>query len=147
MRLFHTLAFVALSLTILIAGVHLFGSAVEAPYLSYTNLPFPAVGPARPGQAVQLEVERCNSDDVVHGYLVSHEVVNVDTGVTTLLPDVVTQVPPGCTKAISRIHVLPADLPPGRYVVNGRAFVQGRFAKHTVDWQSAPFTVVRGGKP
>lgn len=144
MRVFHSLAMVAVFLGALLIAGNLFGSALETPYLSYANSPFPATGPVRAGEAVELVVERCNSDGRTRGYMVSHQLQNLDTGMVTLLPDALIMIEPGCTQAISRLNVIPSGTRPGRYRVTGRATVHGFFAQHEVAWASQPFQVVQG---
>jgi hypothetical protein len=148
MRVFHTLAVVALSLAALVLGGVLFGINVEQPYLRYTNLPFPAVSrTARAGEPVQLLVARCNDDQVRHGYLVTHMLRNLTTGNFVLLPDVWVEIAAGCTTGLSQLNIVPPGTPPGTYEASGRALVEGRFANHQVTWRSEPFEVVKGDKP
>lgn len=145
MRVFHALAACALSLATLVLGGYLFGVNLEQPYLRYTNLPFPPVKErVRAGEAVQLQVGRCNDDPIPHGYLLNRTLKNLQTGALVLLPDVWVEIPPGCTYAISQIHIVPPGTPPGLYEASGRAMVQGRFGNHQVRWYSAPFTVIEG---
>jgi hypothetical protein len=148
MRVFHTLAAVALSLAALILGGYFFGITVEQPYLRYQNVPFPVITrTVRAGEPVRLMVARCNDDSVRHGYLVTHMLRNLDTGGFVLLPDVWVEIAPGCATAISQLNIVPPGTPPGTYEASGRALVDGRFANHQVMWRSEPFEVVKGESP
>lgn len=142
MRLFHALAVSMMLLLGMLAAAALFGRALERPYLSYRNVPFPAHGPVYPGQAVPLEVERCNDRPGPHSYQVSHQLRNLRSGATVLLAPAWVELAPGCTLAISRIHVIPPDTPPGRYVLQGSAEIDGLLVRHHVGWESAPFEVL-----
>jgi hypothetical protein len=146
MRVFHSLAILLAALGALVLGGQWFGSVAEKPYLRYVNSPFPAAGPVKAGEAVQLVVERCNDGSRTRGYLVSHQLRNLDTGMVTILPDALVMIEPGCTTAISRLNVIPAGTTPGRYRVTGRATVHGFFAQHEVAWESQPFEVLEGDK-
>jgi hypothetical protein len=147
MRVFHSLAIVLVVLSTLVIGGQWFGASIETPYLRYGNSPFPAAGPVKAGEAVQLVVERCNDSDRTRGYLVSHQLQNLDTGMVTILPDALVMIEPGCTHAISRLNTIPNGTAPGRYRVNGRATVHGFFAQHEIAWASQPFDVLEGDKP
>jgi hypothetical protein len=147
MRVFHWLAVLLAVLGALVIAGQLFGASIETPYLRYTNSPFPAAGPVRAGEAVQLVVERCNDSGRHRGYMVSHQLRNLDTGMVTILPDALVMIEPGCTTAISRLNVIPSGTEPGRYRVTGRATVHGFFSQHDVTWESQAFTVLEGDKP
>lgn len=146
MRLFHSLAMLLAALAALVIGGQLFGASMEQPYLRYLNSPFPAAGPARAGEAVQLVVERCNDSGRNRGYMVAHQLQNLDTGMVTILPDAMIMIEPGCATAISRLNLIPSGTAPGRYRVTGRATVHGFFAQHEVSWASQPFQVLEGDK-
>lgn len=141
-RLLHLLAGSAMLLGLLVTAAQLYGATLEQPYLRYTNLPFPALAPVHAGEALQLNVERCNDDRVEHAYLLSHQLVNLDTSAVVLLPDTVVAIAPGCQRAISRVNVVPPGTAPGHYMVTGVALARGLFALHRVAWQSVPFEVL-----
>jgi hypothetical protein len=147
MRVFHSLAILLAGLGALVITGQLFGSTFETAWLRYVNSPFPAAGPVRAGEAVQLVVERCNDGTRTRGYMVSHQLQNLDTGMVTILPDALVMIEPGCSTAISRMNVIPSGTEPGRYRVTGRATVHGFFAQHDVPWASQAFTVLEGAKP
>lgn len=142
-RLVNALAATVLVLAAGVLGIFLFGTNLEQPYLRYANLPFPALThTVKPGHPVQLAVERCNDSDSPRGYLVMHQLRNVDTGAVVLLPDAWIEAPPGCSKIVSLINVIPLGTPPGTYEASGRAIIQGRFGVHQVIWRSQPFHVI-----
>jgi hypothetical protein len=115
----------------------------EQPYLTYQNLPVPVIkSPARPGDSVPIWVERCNSDAAPHNYNTTHNVMNMDTGVTLIMPDVEVLIMPGCTMSESRINQLPKHLIPGRYRIFGMAEVKGTLKVHYIPWYSQPFEVM-----
>jgi hypothetical protein len=146
-RVLNALAAAVLFLVVLVLGAFLFGANLEKPYLRYGNVPFPAVtGIVRPGQAVQLTVERCNDNDSPRGYLVTHQLRNVDTSAIVVLPDAWVEAPPGCTTSVSLLNIVPIGTPPGTYEARGRAIIEGRFGVHQVVWQSQPFAVLPKGE-
>ena len=116
----------------------------EGPFLSYPSLPFKVLGPARPGESVQLLVTRCNSRGEPLDYEVSHWLRNVSTSdPAVVLPG--SRVPPlgpGCHTGMSAANVVPAGTPPGRYVVGGMGVVTGTLRTFRVPWYSEPFDVV-----
>lgn len=142
LRLLNMLASAAVGLALVVIGACLYGATMETPWLRYANLPFPVMGPVAAGDALQLTVMRCNDSRVTRSYLVTHQLRNVVTGISVLLPDTVVEIVPGCTKSVSLLNVVPRDTPPGRYIVTGRALVHGLFGEHSVSWESAPFDVL-----
>jgi hypothetical protein len=146
-RVINALAAAVLLLALLVLSAFLFGANLEKPYLRYGNVPFPVItGTVKPGQAVQLTVERCNDSDAPRGYLVTHQLRNVDTGAIVVLPDAWIEAPAGCTTSVSLLNIVPIGTPPGSYEARGRAIIEGRFGMHQVLWQSQPFAVLAQGE-
>lgn len=114
----------------------------EPPFLSYPGLPFKVAAPARPGESVQLQVTRCNSDKSKRTYQLSHTLVSVDTGRYWVLPAGIVSIKPGCASGVSAANVVPIGTPPGVYVVEGYAEVQGTIRTFDVHWYSEPFRVM-----
>ena len=115
------------------------------PALSYTNVPFPVVDPKpvhRPGEAVLLEVARCNSASTPVVYIITRRIKNVHTGQEYLLPSTMLVFDPGCSKTTSSVHVIPMDTSPGHYVLMGTALVPRLIGTDVVQFASQPFEVV-----
>lgn len=140
--LLRVLVVALVGLLLMVLAGFLFGARLEQPYLRYANLPFPVLAPAYPGQPVLLEVERCNLSQRAKLYQVAHQLRNIETGAELLLPGFWVQLQPGCTRAVSRLHLVPPDTLPGTYVLTGSALVEGQFGNHRVFWQSRPFEVM-----
>lgn len=116
---------------------------LEKPYLTYQNIPFPPViAEIHAGDIVPLNVVRCNSDRYVHNYESSHSLLNVETLEPILMPDIKVMISPGCHKGISLINKVPAEAPPGRYVVFGTADVYGTLREFHIEWRSEEFIVL-----
>lgn len=115
----------------------------EKSYLSYYSQPFMIVGgPFHPGEMVPMVVTRCNSDNVPHSYQLAHSLIEVTTSAYTVLPPAFIQAPAGCKQAISRVNVLPLDIPAGRYRLSGGAQTTGILRTFDVSWVSEAFTVL-----
>lgn len=128
---------------VLLAAIGYFG-VIEKPFLSYGNLPFPVLtSHIKPGQAVQLEVLRCNSDDRSRVYIIARTLVPVDPSRSPyVLPSGSASISPGCTTSVSAVNVIPLGVPPGRYWIQGSAEVNGSIRTFVVGWRSNPFEVV-----
>ena len=114
----------------------------EPPFLTYGNLPFPVLTPrVKDGNAVLLDVRRCNSDTKTRIYALAHSLVGET--MTILLPAVPTSIRPGCSQSFSAINVIPLNTPPGTYHIEGYAEVQGTLRTSSIAWRSEPFEVVR----
>ena len=118
----------------------------ERPLLSYKNLPFKVLGPARPGESVLIVVERCNASSELLDYELSHWILNADTSepATVLPPGPVPSLPPGChPPTTSAANVVPIGKPPGcNYIVGGDGLVKGTLRTFRVPWRSQPFCVL-----
>ena len=126
-----------------LAGMISYLAVFEGPFLSYPNLPFKALGPARPGESVRLLVTRCNSSSEPLDYELSHWLKKIDTAdPAVILPAGRVPLNPGCETAISAANVIPVGTPPGRYVVGGMGIVRGTLRTFRVPWYSEPFCVV-----
>lgn len=141
-RTFNSLMVAMTTMTVTVLACMLWAIWFEQPFLSYTNVPFPAPPSVRAGQTVELVVARCNRSHRARSYLTTHAVRNVSSQHTALLPPVWVDVMPGCTEAVSRINEVPANLLPGRYVMTGVALVPGIVVDHQVPWESQPFDVL-----
>lgn len=115
---------------------------LEPPYLSYGFQPFPVLNSPHAGEAVLLHVSRCNSSLKTSTYLISHTLVNLDTGARVVLAPGIVSLEPGCTDEVSAANVTPRTTPPGRYIVTGFAEIQGRIRTTSIKWSSGPFTVL-----
>jgi hypothetical protein len=124
-------------------GVIMFYLFAEKSFLTYENIPFPpVVFSARPGDIVPLSVERCNHDKISHNYTTTHALKNTKTQEVVLLPEMMVNITPGCTSAISLINRIPPGTPPGHYIVFGTAETRGTLRTHYVDWHSQEFEVL-----
>jgi hypothetical protein len=127
---------------ILVLVVGAYYGMIEAPYLSYPDLPFKVLTPqVQPGQAVLLEVRRCNSDHRPRVYSIAHQLVGEGLP-TILLPVTQASIVPGCTTATSAINVVPPKTAPGIYHVEGSAEVQGTVRTELITWYSGSFEVM-----
>lgn len=112
-------------------------------YLEYRNIPFPPqMATVAAGSVAPLSVERCNLDSRSHNYLTTHALRNVKTGLVILMPDVTITIDPGCTRAVSRINLVPDATPPGRYYIYGTAETKGTIRTFHLPWHSQEFDVV-----
>lgn len=116
---------------------------IEKSYLSYYSQPFVIVGgPFHVGDMVPMVITRCNSDNVSHSYQLAHSLIETSTSDYTVLPPAFIQVPPGCKQAVSRVNILPSDLPAGRYRLSGGAQTTGILRTFDVNWVSEEFDVL-----
>lgn len=117
----------------------------EPPWLQYKNSPFPVLndGPLHPGEALRLQVMRCNKDSVTRIYQVAREIHSLDEKMTAIIipGGEGPSIKPGCLVRESRITSMPSDLPPGRYYVQGYSEVSGYLRTTTIEWRSQPFDV------
>lgn len=118
---------------------------IDRPPLEYRNLPFPILNaPLRPGDTVLLEVDRCIPGEQPLPYVFTRQLVRVDgpEAITMALPSGGSIAMPGCELVQSRVTVLPADMPPGRYYLLAVTSVRGRWNTFSVPWRSAEFDVL-----
>ena len=118
----------------------------EKPYLSYTNVPFPALqSVVHPGEAMPIHVARCNSDNVPHVYEITRSLERVNQKGEArdyiLLPDLRVQIKPGCSDADAQLHIIPAMTPSGTWRLVGLSEVHGVLVRHMVEWYSVPFRI------
>lgn len=138
----NKLAYVTAALALAVLGCVGWAFLFERPYLSYSNLPFPAVPTVRAGEAVELTITRCSRSRSRRSYLTTHVLRNEASGLVALLPEVLVDIEPGCISSLSRINVVPASTAPGWYTVSGQARVDGLVVTHHVAWASTPFQVL-----
>jgi len=118
---------------------------IERPDLTYENLPFPAeLRQVRAGQVMPLTVRRCNHSTGIKAYVITHALVNVETGAKIIMPDALTTMQPGCETVTSTINLVPTATPPGRYYVSGAGIIEGRIRTWVVPWTSEAFEVAGG---
>lgn len=119
----------------------------ESSPLIYTNVPFPVERPVKNGETIPVIIGRCNLTDKTLNYHVARTLYRVmpdgSRTVAYILPDAPVDMPPGCSHAPSGLHQLPTNvsLPPGEYVLKGRAITDGQWKEHHIDWETQPFTV------
>jgi hypothetical protein len=136
-------ACVVLSVLGIVFSTGIFFLFFDKPYLTYKNLPFPAITQVvHAGDVVILDIIRCNADKQTHVYNTTHSLVEVKKEVYTILPDVRVKLEHGCTQGKSEVNRTPINLPAGRYKVIGTAEVPGLLRMHQVDWFSQEFDVV-----
>lgn len=116
----------------------------EPPWLTYTNVPFPArVIQVRAGEVVPVTVARCSTATEPRAYDVTRQLERQDQPAQpVLLPLARVTADPGCVTATSRLHAVPPGTPPGIYRLTGRALIEGSLHSHVVPWHSQPFEVV-----
>lgn len=120
------------------------------PDFTYTNSPFPVLTPrVKPGEAVNMEVGRCNRTGHTLRYSVDRYLLD-ESGISTPLDPLSREVVvgPGCTVAESPVtNVIPPGTPPGTYrllvVAHIPTAVINATFERTVDAQSQPFVVER----
>ena len=143
MTLYHRFSILAWMLAVSLTAVGSYLAVFEGPFLSYPNLPFKVLGPARPGESVRLLVTRCNSSGEPLDYELSHWIRNVITAEpAVILPAGRVPLNPGCETVISAANVIPAGTLPGHYVVGGMGIVKGTLRTFRVPWYSEPFEVM-----
>lgn len=113
----------------------------EKPFLTYPQLPFVSPRIVSPGDAVNLEVLRCNSDDKVRTYIMSHTLIGLETQQRYVLPAQVVSTEPGCKRVVSGISVVPLGVSPGFYMIEGYSEVAGTIRTFSVHWYSEAFRV------
>lgn len=123
-------------------------SITEPPPLQYGDQPFAVLNdPVPAGADIVLAVHRCNQTDALLPYSITRQLVHLDSGepLSRALPTTGSFLAPGCEDVLSTVTAVPADTLPGRYQLRALSLVKGRWRTFTVPWESAPFTVVRGG--
>jgi hypothetical protein len=137
-------ALLSVSMMFATVGILFYFWFFEAPYLTFKNIPFPpVVTEAHPGDIIPLSIERCSSASKTKNYSTSHSLINVETNVNILLPDVRILIEPGCTSAVSLINRIPPETPPGKYIVIGTADISGTLREYHLDWRSQEFRVLQ----
>jgi len=125
------------------SGVMTYALVLEKPWLSYTNIPFPAAQRKtyKPGEVVQLIVARCNSSNDVRVYRITHSLQRLDEPGWYVLPADEANMAPGCRAVTSSLNKIPLETVPGHYRVVGAGIVQGMIRDHVVPWASQSFYV------
>ena len=129
-------------LLMLLTATYVYSTWLERPYLSYDNLPFPALSKAEPGKRLAIQVGRCSSSNVTETYKTTHGIRNEVTGQSIVLPSVSVAIKPGCMLEISKINVVPEEAKPGFYSFYGVSQVRGLMTMHEVPWNSETFEVL-----
>lgn len=115
---------------------------LEPPWLTLKNQPYP-VATAHVGGPILITLERCNSDDEEREYSVTRRLIRLDLEQPDIvLPAGISPAPAGCTKEISRRNSVPADTPPGRYLLRGTDTVRGTWRVVRIRWRSQPFDIL-----
>lgn len=140
-HLLHLAAATGLLCGVLLAWAYF----VQKPYLSYTNLPFPAnLQQVKPGQVMPLTVRRCSSSSTIESYTVTHSLQNLDgKSPAVIMPATLVTVEPGCAISTSLIDLVPDATPPGKYRIVGVAIIQGTLRTFPVPWWSQEFEVTK----
>lgn len=121
---------------------------LQAPYLTYENLPFPTtLEQVASGDVMPVYIVRCNSDPIPHNYNTTRSIERLDDRKAgdpkyVMLTPAEVNIPPGCSTSVSLLNRLPEHVPPGRYRLIGAAEVQTPFRTHFVQWYSQAFQVV-----
>lgn len=121
----------------------------EKPFLEYTNLPFAVERTElHPGEVIPLSIGRCNRTLTPKVVTSTRwlENLGVDQGVLPM-DVVVSSVEPGCHVATFLNHRVPDATKPGKYRIRGIASVPGLIKNFSVQWYSAPFTVISKSPP
>lgn len=129
------------TLAVLFVGLLAYLVFLEAPWLTYTNSPFPVLNsPIKAGSAVQMTVARCNSTDVTRVYGLARTLKC--NGGEVVLPAGLASIKPGCTTALSAVNVIPTGTLAGTCTLHGYGEIQGIVRTISVAWESQPFEVV-----
>lgn len=119
--------------------------------LEYTLDPAPVANhdAVHPGEALDLQVGRCNNTGAVLRYDVTREIVEAETGIPSqqqmpAVRNVEMRPSPRCETIHSPVvHVIPRDLPPGEYRIRFTATVlDGANPPHLATFSTEPFRVV-----
>ncbi len=124
-------------------GLYLWAVYLEKPWLEYRALPWEVIEPVKPGEMVPVIVLRCNHTGERRTYRVTRNLVNVDTGDQIVLPSSDTDIEPGCHRSISKLSLVPSNVPDGTYVLSGLGHAKGRLQVHEVPWTTQRFEVKR----
>jgi len=142
---FNGLMRIASTLAVLGLAVYVWGQYFEKPYLTYKNLPFPSfTEQAKPGELVQIRVERCSTSNKPEKYRMTRTMRNEVTREVSILPPIEVGIAPGCHRANSKLHFVPPSTPPGIYTLWGISTVGGYLRTHQIIWYSEPFEVLEG---
>lgn len=142
-----TLGSIAISVTVIVTVG--FEYLVDQPWLVYKNSPFPVTGTIfRPGDTVPATVERCNISGERRSYTMARSIVDVATGTPYTLPDLTTELAPGCVGKTGKslAHKVPKMVgnnvfPPGTYKIIGLVPIKGFMQTHYVSWATQQFIV------
>jgi hypothetical protein len=104
--------------------------------------PFPVLNsPLHAGDTLILQVTRCawdiTGDDPVR-VTTTRSLVSADSPTIVVLPSVDVDIPTGCQTVQSRLNIIPDDLPPGRWRLQGSNTARNK----TVPFSSEPFVVL-----
>lgn len=131
------------AMLVMSSGLTAYFMFFDEPFLTYENLPFPAMKEQlAPGEMIPVKIRKCNNSHEMKVYVVTRVIHEIDTNLHYALPDHPAVIPPGCLTTITTVHAIPANMPNGRYRVFGTAEFRGRFRMHSVEWFSTPFLVM-----
>lgn len=130
-------------LLFLLAAAPIWLPRISPAPLVYRNLPFPVLNsPVEAGDSILMLVSRCTSEVDAEVYTTTRELVNLDTGLRTVLPPGNSRPRPGCEEFAARTAALPDDIEPGNYIYRGVVLVRGRWRTEDVAWSTQPFVIV-----
>ena len=93
------------------------------------------------GDLVYFTVERCSTEKEMRSYIVTRELVHLDTGDADALPSSSTDIHPGCHFDIGLPVLISVTTRPGLKVVRGRGYIEGQIKHFSVPWVTEPFMV------
>lgn len=122
-------------------------SPAAAPLTYPTGVARVMVTPLHAGDILQLQVDRCVTDDGGSGlgrlpFWYTATIVNLDTGQSTDIIGGFGQADVGCHTTNSQLLRLPQNLAPGSYFAKGSSTATGAHRAGTVGWRTEVFEVV-----
>lgn len=116
------------------------------PPIAYRNTPFPVLTPViKPGDTVAITVARCASDpfsDRTEMPFTFTRAIVRDDGIQIPVMGGYSSMPMGCNEIVSRLSVIPMDLPPGTYRLQGISTATNSWGRVALaNWETQPFRV------
>lgn len=138
------LAFLLMSLWLLVTGFQTIASSVEQPPLVYQNQPFPVVGSVYEDGLLHLRIERCNTTGRTFDFEFVRVLQSEEGSRSVLLNNdrSIALAQPNCTSVVTNLQ-LPDNVEPGRYRMIGIITAPGQFRhEFKIPYSSEPFDIL-----
>ena len=150
-KFYQSFSILFITAVLAMAAIMFWAMFIAPPLLEYKDMPWKIMSESKqfyPGDNIPMQVIRCNSSSRPVVYTVTRSLTNIETDKVMIFESVKVTIEPGCKTAVSAIHNLPKETPPGKYRVTGVGEAPTALGIiKQVPFISEPFEVLAGPPP